>query len=164
MERKTCFVIDFTHPPKETEVQHFWLDDEYWHAWEEREQVVGGEVKLDITITPMPHRMFNLQFRYDGYVVVPCDRCLEPLEVPLDFEDEMRVVIGDELDDSDDEQITLNAQEPIYDFEWIIYELILVHLPLQMMHDISDCNPVMTKYLVDFHSEMEEDSDNVEEI
>ncbi|MDO5036107.1 MAG: DUF177 domain-containing protein [Porphyromonas sp.] len=148
MANRESYILDFTHLAREGEVHTYHLDDRFWQS-QEQEQIMGGDVELEVTITTQPDRIFDLTLSYQGVVTVPCDRCLLPLEVPISFEDSMRVSLGAETDDEDDEHLILDEQDPVYDFSFIFYELVVVHLPLQMMHDIEDCDPEMTKYLVD---------------
>ena len=66
-----------------------------------------------------------------GEITVPCDRCLEPLELSvdtgfsLDFSPE-----GDELD-----------------FNQEVYDYICTALPMQRVHPEGECNQETTKFL-----------------
>ncbi|MBO4670767.1 MAG: DUF177 domain-containing protein [Bacteroidales bacterium] len=66
-----------------------------------------------------------------GTVVVPCDRCLDDLEleVATDFE-ETYTPDSDELDLSQD-----------------VYDYVCTALPLQRVHPEGQCNPETVKYL-----------------
>lgn len=143
------FTIDFTHHKTDAEHLEYRLGDDFFRTIE-GSQILGGDVRLALTITPLPDHLYDLEFAYDGVVTVPCDRCLAPLELEMGVDEIMSVKIGDSLDDENDEFITLPAQEPVYDFTWIFYELLALHLPLQHAHeDPKDCDQEMLKYLVD---------------
>lgn len=76
----------------------------------------------------------------------------------------MKVILGAELNEENDEELVLPEQEPIYNFAFIFYELLLVQLPLQMVHPIEECNPQMLAYLVDELPEEEENEQDRNEI
>ena len=141
------FIIDFMHASDSEQVLSYHLDEEFFVAQEG--EIQSGDVDLKLYITPLPgDHLFDLRFIYEGTVIVECDRCLAPLELDMDVEESLNVKLGEELDDEDDQNLTLDAKDPQYDFSHIIYELLALHLPLQRMHDIEDCDPIVRKYLV----------------
>lgn len=140
------FRLDFTHFPKVSETIDYELGDSFFSQIDSSE-ILGGEVSLTITIVPLGTSRLELLFDYQGVVDVECDRCLQPISFDMDVNERVEVEIGDALNDENDEIITLNAQDPVYDFSWIAYELLALHLPIQRMHDIEDCDPEMVKYL-----------------
>lgn len=148
MGLKNRYTLDFTHPPKAPEVIEYILEDDFFEGIE-NSQIEGGKVELELIITPMPDHVLDLSLCYRGEVRVECDRCLQPLILPIEVEEGLEIVLGDHFDDENDELIYLDNQDPVYDFTWIIYELLALHLPIQRMHDIEDCDPEMVKYLVD---------------
>lgn len=155
---KDKYTLDFTHPPKEEEVLEYRLQHDFFASIEEGE-MTDGDVALKLTITPMPNRLYQLQLSYRGEVEVLCDRCLEPLTLPMEVEDGLQVRLDNYFEDENDELITLDIQSPIYDFTWIFYELLALHLPIQRMHQIEDCNPEMLKYLI---NELPEDAEELD--
>lgn len=62
----------------------------------------------------------------EGYVVVPCDRCLAPLRIPVSacFE-----------------------ESGVYDLNQDIYDYICISLPIQRIHPDGECDEETTKYL-----------------
>lgn len=140
------FTLDFTHFPKEEVSYELHLGDEFFALFES-EAISGGDVSLILTVSPLSAHRLQLSFDYVGEVSVPCDRCLLPMTVDVDIEELVDVVLGESLNDEDDEIITLDAQNPVYDFSWVVYELLALHLPIQRMHDIEECDPEMVKYL-----------------
>lgn len=155
MGLKNIYTLDFTHPPKSTEVIRYDITKSFFEEIE-GSVIRDANVALEFSIVPLTECRFQLKFVYDGEVVVDCDRCLMPLTLPMYVEEEVKLTIGDHFDDENDEEIILDAQDPVYDFSWIIYELLALHLPIQRMHDIEDCDPEFVKYLV---NEIPEDSD-----
>lgn len=157
MRLSNDFTLDFTNFPKEVESCELQLGDDFFAHFEDGE-ISGGDVDLILSVSPLDADRLQLSFDYVGEVRVECDRCLLPISIEVDAEESVDVVLGESLNDVDDEVITLDAQNPIYDFSWIVYELLALHLPIQRMHDIEDCDPEMVKYLTpDEPSNGEED-------
>ena len=146
MEHKDSFIFDFTHLPKHPETYQYTLGRSFFADVPDAE-ISDGDILLEVTLQPLSSERLLLLWHYTGSVEVPCDRCLDPLSIDMEIEEQLEVIIGDELDDENNEVITLNAQDPIYDFKWIAYELLALHLPIQRVHKIEDCNPNMVKYL-----------------
>ena len=78
------------------------------------------------------------------------------MELDVEAEEYVEVILGSALDDENDEEITLDAQDPVYDFSWIAYELLALSLPSIRVHeDISECDPEVVSHL-----EMEPPTEN----
>lgn len=148
--------LDFSHQPKEVEQHTYHLGNDYFEQLKD-EEILGGEVDLVITVEPVTGSVieidsepdYELTFEYTGQLSIRCDRCLAPMSYEIDFEDYVSVKLGDALDDQDDSLITLDAQEPVYDFGQIAYELLALELPYVHSHeDLSDCDPKMLAHLI----------------
>lgn len=88
-----------------------------------------------------------------GDVVVPCDRCLEPLTLPVDVKIRLSVKYGQESEGEDEadrrEVVYLPMSDADLDLGQIVYDYICLSLPLQRFHEEKDCNPQVLKYLQD---------------
>lgn len=147
--RKDAYMIDFKEPLRGPESFVYHLDDDFF-ALHEDDEILGGEVDLDLQILPTSSHSYQLIFHYEGAVTVPCDRCLAPLELEVDTDEEMSVEIGEALDEENDEALVLDAADPRYDFSFIFYELIKVSLPMIHSHeDIDECDPSVVQYLME---------------
>ena len=94
----------------------------------------SGILDADITVTARVSNhglTIDVMAEIDGSVTVPCDRCLEALEIPVEtgFED-VYTPESDELDLSQD-----------------VYDYICTALPLQRVHEEGECNPETIKFL-----------------
>lgn len=84
----------------------------------------------------------RLRCAVSGNVVVPCDRCLDDLTLPVDFAVDYTVkfIKGAEEEWGDD-FIILPSEETELDMKQMIYDYVIIGLPVQKVHDIKDCNP-----------------------
>ena len=107
-----------------------------WKAGREFFEDFGNSEILDasveVAVTLVNHGVtVDVECSMEGSVTVPCDRCLEALEIPVEtgFED-VYTPESDELDLSQD-----------------VYDYICTALPLQRVHEEGECNPETIKFL-----------------
>ena len=66
------------------------------------DQVQKGKVKVNLTVK-RSSMMFEMNFQIEGVVMVPCDRCLDDMEIPIDTHNRLVVKFGKEYaEESDD--------------------------------------------------------------
>ena len=117
------------------------LDSAYFQSVEKSE-VLSGHVQAKAELA-LRERDFDLRIKVSGTVQVTCDRCLDPMDVAVDAEDDMEMDEGTEM----------------LDLEWLAYELVIVNLPLVHSHQAGGCNPQMDALLQDHLCTMSEDED-----
>ena len=117
------------------------LDSAYFQSVEKSE-VLGGNVQAKAELA-LREQDFDLRIKVSGVVQVTCDRCLDPMDVAVDAEDDMEMDEGTKM----------------LDLEWLAYELVIVNLPLVHSHQPGGCNPMMDALLQDHLCTMPEDED-----
>lgn len=126
----------------------FEITDRFFEEFPEGEISKGNliaNVSLDKHST-----MLEFFIDIEGNVVVLCDRCLEPLELPIEFSGRLIVKFGEETSTDDDELWTLSENEFEVNLAHYLYESISLSLPISRYHGIGnskeeDCNPEMLK-------------------
>jgi len=84
-----------------------------------------------------------------GWVQVPCDRCLESLQVQISNTSSFVVkqsTSHEELSESED-VIFYSHDQTELDISHILYEIIMVSMPLKKVHDDKVCNSSITSYI-----------------
>ena len=104
--------------------------------------MLGGNVQAKAELA-LREQDFDLRIKVSGVVQVTCDRCLDPMDVAVDAEDDMEMDEGTEM----------------LDLEWLAYELVIVNLPLVHSHQPGGCNPMMDALLQDHLCTTPEDED-----
>ena len=89
---------------------------------------------------------FILDFHALGQVIVPCDRCLDDLELDVDTVNTLNVKFGAEFAD-EEEVVTISEEEGYIDIAWFLYEFVALSLPMQRMHEQGKCNADMMTVL-----------------
>ena len=115
---------------------------------------VDGLLNLQIEMDKS-EKMLDLKFHFAGEVVAPCDRCLDPVTIPMDFDEQLIVNLVPEVEEDfeNDENIWM-VDENIYELDLFhfIYETIRLALPHRIVHPDdengnSTCNPEVLKKL-----------------
>jgi len=81
-----------------------------------------------------------LTFDFLGAITVPCDRCLDDVEVEVAGEEKLFVKFGNEEYDETDEILMLPIHEYELNVAKYIYEFINVNIPQKRTHDEDLCN------------------------
>ena len=124
------------------------------------EEFQKGTVKAVVTVKKN-RDLFDFSFALNGTVIVPCDRCLDDLEVDVDTKNTLRVKLGEEYAD-DGDIVIVPEQDGDLNIAWYLYEFIVLALPMKRVHAPGKCNNEMTGKLKK-HSADNEDADNEEQ-
>ena len=101
---------------------------------------------------------YELQLHIVGTVRIPCDRCLDMMEQPIDTAMNMMVRLGGEPQESD-EVIVVDEKDALLDTAWPIYETIALAVPIQHVHQPGDCNDAMMRVLEEHSTARSSDAD-----
>lgn len=106
------------------------------------EEFQKGTVKAKVVVKK-GRDIFDFSFALTGTVVVPCDRCLDDLEIEVSTENTLRVKLGDSYADEGD-IVIIPEQEGDLNIAWYLYEFIVLALPMKRVHAPGKCNHEMT--------------------
>ena len=90
--------------------------------------------------------LFKFQIHSVGTVIVPCDRCLEDLELRIETTDELAVKLGDEYFDEGD-CVIVPETEGYINLAQYIYEFIVLNMPITCTHEPGKCDEAMMQEL-----------------
>ena len=88
----------------------------------------------------------------EGDVTVECDRCLDPLSLPVDVTALLSLKFGggteqEEDDSSGREVIRLSSDNAEFDLAQVIYDYVCLSLPQRRYHPEGGCNEKVLEYL-----------------
>ena len=124
------------------------------------EEFQKGAVKAKVTVKKS-REIFDFSFEMTGTVVVPCDRCLDDLEIDVDTESTLRVKLGDSYADEGD-IVIVPENEGDLNIAWYLYEFIVLALPMKRVHAPGKCNHEMTGKLKRHSVDADECGENEE--
>ena len=132
----------------------FEVGDALFAAYESKE-IMGGNCHVEATMLKGESQL-EFDFVITGEVTCECDRCLEPCQVPIDYEGHLIVRISDEEGEYDGEVMWVNPADNEVDLTQYIYESIVLSLPYQRVHPEGECNPdMLARFTVAGEAEIE---------
>ena len=151
------FKIDLKGLKDELTKLEFDLDKDYFDALDETD-VQSGALHVSVSIRKASG-FFELQFHTVGTIDIPCDRCLDLMEQPIETDNRQVVKLGSTAREEDD-TIVVDENEGILDLSWLIYEFIALAIPIQHVHETGKCNPAMTKALEELSADRSGDEES----
>jgi len=112
------------------------------------ENMLDAQVTVTVIFTKRA-KIHTLELSMRGTVEMPCDRCLEPVTIAVKNSQECVLKVDaneDEFADTDD-VICINSHDKEFDITHILYENLLLALPLKKVHAQGKCNAGVTAYI-----------------
>ena len=139
----------------------FILDDTYFEALDGAD-VKKGSLHVSVSIRKATG-FFEFDFHTDGEIVIPCDRCLDDMTLPVDTDNCLIVKLGSVYSEEDD-VIVVPENEGILDMAWLIYEFVALVIPIRHVHAPGKCNPAMTQALEELSADRSSDEESTQPI
>ena len=144
MSEKNHYIVDLKRLPIGTHSFDIQLDDDFFASLEKSE-ILNGTVSSKVTLN-LREEDFQLSIAVHGTVFVVCDRCLDPM--PIEINDEQEIFSEDEVV-PDETGKTLDGKGTSLDLSWLAYEIVTVNIPLVHCHQPGECNKQMELLLHD---------------
>ena len=139
MSEQNHYIVDLKRLPVGTHLFDFQLDSDFFSSLEKSE-ILSGEVVAKAVLN-LREEDYQLNIAVQGTVFVVCDRCLDPMPIEIDAEQE--IFSGDE------EEEPLNSQLSTLNLSWLAYEIVSINIPLVHSHQAGECNKQMELLLQD---------------
>ena len=104
------------------------------------------------------HGAYNIGITCQGWIAVPCDRCLDPMRLDVDDDYDVTVRYGEEYDEKD-ELIVIPEVEKEFDLAPLIADTVLLSIPLRHVHPEGECNSEMEEIMNRHSSDAPEEED-----
>ena len=137
MSEKNHYIIDLKRLPIGTHTFDITLDDAFFKSLEKTE-VLSGKVECQATLN-LREEDYQLNIAVRGTVFVVCDRCLDPMPLEIEVNDEMIDSLNDAAELPNDE----------LDLSWLAYEIVSINIPIVHSHQAGECNKQMELLLHD---------------
>ena len=142
MSEQKPYIIDLKRLPIGTHHFDIQLDNAFFAAVEKSE-ILSGEVAAHVTLN-LREDDYTLMIAVNGTVFVTCDRCLDPM--PIDINDEQEIWSEEENDEIVDRQ---SSNRQSIDLSWLAYEIVSINIPIVHSHQPGECNAQMELLLHD---------------
>lgn len=109
-------------------------------------EVQKGKVKVSMKLE---HKTsgFVMNFHTTGVVIVPCDRCLDDIEIPVETDNRLIIKLGKEYAEESDEILVISEDEGAINLAWFLYEFVALAVPMKRVHMPGKCNKGMSTKL-----------------
>lgn len=147
------------------------LDSAYFKLINDEESdVKRGKLTADVKVTRSA-TAFEVVFKINGTVQVPCDRCLDDVAMEVATDNKLIVKFGAEYSEESDEIVVIPEDEGEINIAWFIYEFIILSLPMKHVHPAGQCNKAVSSKLKKHRStiageddeDMDEDFDDIDD-
>lgn len=140
--------------------RRYTLDSSFFEAMEQPD-VAGADVCVDVCVESKNDAWyFTVSTR--GVMQIPCDRCLEPMDLPVDKAEKFTVRTGEEYDETADGLITVPETDPMLDLAPLFCDMMLLAIPMRHVHPAGGCDPAMQALLREHSSAVEDDEEEPE--
>lgn len=147
--------------------QFSWFVNKEFFEYFDNSEILDAELQVE-AIAEKSGTYIGIDCQVDGYITIECDRCLEPLNIPIEVDIRLSVKYGieefaedeedfDNLEDSelsdaveDRELVFLEQDAADLDMRQVIYDYVYLSLPIQRVHPEGECNPEILKHLMGF--------------
>jgi len=135
------------------------LEDGYFAALDDSE-LEHGTLHVSVSIRKATG-FWEFMFHTEGTVTVTCDRCLDEMSQSIDADNRLIVKLG-AVNSEEDDIITVSEDEGILDLSWIIYEFIVLAIPIKHVHAPGKCNPAMSHVLEELSADRSSDEESAQ--
>ena len=145
MKQLSAYDIDLQQLGDEPIALHLVLDEQFFQALPDAE-IHSGRLDATVRIAALGER-FEADLSVKGTVTVPCDRCLQPMDLPVDEEEHLVFKLGEAYEELSDELVVIDQEDAVVHFDWYLYEMIALAVPMRCVHEDGGCDPAMEQYL-----------------
>jgi len=146
------FIIPFSGLKLGNHTLNFEIEDKFFEHFEYSE-IKKGRLHVDCLLDKQV-RMMVLYFAIAGTVRIPCDRCAEEFDQPINGKQKLIVKFGVDHHEESEDILVITEKEHELDVSQFLYEYIHLMLPFKKVHGtdengISLCNPEVTRYIIE---------------
>lgn len=123
----------------------FLLNDKFFTIIDD-EQVRKGKVAVVVFVKRVGNS-FELKFKLEGSIQIPCDRCLDEMTLPVELNELLIVRFGTEYGEEGDNIIIIPEQDGVLNVAWFMFEFLALSIPIKHVHGPGLCNKEMASKL-----------------
>ena len=160
MEKKNEFLIPVSGLALGSHSYQYEINDGFFAGMDYSEVQQGRvTVKLDID---RQETMLTLHFDLSGTVRVPCDRCADEFDQHIESQQDFFLKLGTENAQESDDVAVVSPDLNEYDIRSLVYEYIILAIPMHRVHPEGQCNPAVIAMLNREEMPAEEETDTID--
>ncbi len=124
----------------------------------ENPDVISSDVHVHLDLIKK-NEAYDLTFTCKGMIQVPCDRCLDPIDLDVDTTYHITVKYGEDYNDETDDLLIIPESDSYINVAYMLYDTIVLTIPLRHVHPLGKCNRAMAAALHKHRSNAGDDID-----
>ena len=145
MEKKNEFLIPVSGLALRSHSYQYEINDGFF-AGMDYSEVQQGKVKVNLDIDRQ-ETLLTLHFDLKGTVHVPCDRCADEFDQPIESQQQFFIKLGTENAQESDDVAVVSPDLNEYDIRSLVYEYIILAIPMHRVHPEGQCTPAVIAML-----------------
>ncbi len=110
------------------------------------DEVKKGYVRVEVSLV-VTSSTYDFSFSINGVVQIPCNRCLDEMDQPIETRSRLVVKLGEEYSEESDEVVIIPRDEGEINIAWFLYEFVVLSIPIKHNHEPGKCNRFMNNKL-----------------
>ena len=149
--------------PVGTTTEHKYRLENEFFANIDGPEVQRGKVDVALTVKRTA-TVFELNFDLSGVIYIPCDRCLDDMELIIDTDEQLFIKLGHEYKEESDNMLIIPEDEGELNIAWFLYEFIALTIPIKHVHPYGKCNKEMSERLQKMSAKRIDDDEDIDDI
>lgn len=147
MKEVEGYTIDYRNLSDGMHQFDFSLGDDFFSSIESS-LITSGQVEVQLNLSKH-ERMGSIQIEHHGKVLSVCDRCMEPLDLPLEGQTSLLVQGSEAIDDEDEEVLVPDVDGKLH-LAKVIYDYVSLSIPITKYCDTNPpCHTKLMEKLVE---------------
>lgn len=160
MEKENTYLIPISGLALGKHSFQYEITDEFFKGMDYSE-IQQGKVNVNLDIDRV-ETMLTLTFDIEGTVRVMCDRCADEFDLPIESNQVFYIKLGTENAEESDDVMVMPADQHDFDLTSLIYEFIILSIPMHRVHPEGECNQEVIDMLNGMQEAAEEDEGSID--
>ena len=132
MKKLNAYIIHFAHLKAGNHNFDYEIDDKFLENFE---QDILKNLKISVNIElKKGDALTEVNFSFEGYVTLICDRSLEEFNYPIQFNQLLFLKYGEHYEELNEELIQIPSNFQEFDISQFVFEFITLQVPLKKIH------------------------------
>ena len=150
MKAQDQYILPLKSIKEGTKILDFELERDFFKSFDN--ELVGDCSIQQKIVVEKRSELIVLHFSHQGYIKANCDRCLEPIKIPVSAEQRFILKFVEEPQEDEEEIVYLSQDDDRYDLAPLINEVVTLSVPMVKVYDCEEdekapCNREVLKYL-----------------
>ena len=145
--------------------QDFVCDTEFFKNMENPD-IISADVNVHMDMVKK-NEAYDCTFTCRGTLQVPCDRCLDPIDMDVDTQYHVVIKYGDRYSDEADDLLIIPETDAAINVAYMLADTIALTIPMRHVHPMGKCNRAMAAAMSKHRSpggdeELDEELDEID--